>query len=120
MQILLVEDDPDIGAIARLALEEVGGLEVAIATDCRAGVDAARDRRPDLALLDDMLPDADGPGTLEALRAVPGLGELRAIYLTANAGDRDRLSGPGVLGIIEKPFDPMALADRVRDLAGTP
>ncbi|MGM0411958.1 MAG: response regulator [Pseudomonadota bacterium] len=120
MQILLVEDDPDIAAITRLALEEVGGLEVAVATNRRAGVEAARDRPPDLALLDDMLPDGDGPSTLEALRALPGLAVLRAIYLTANTGDRERLSGAGVLGIIEKPFDPMGLADRIRELAGTP
>ncbi|MFP4131305.1 MAG: response regulator [Thiohalospira sp.] len=120
MRILLVEDDPDIAAIARLALEEVGGLEVTVAADRRAGVAAARGAAPDLAVLDDMLPDGDGPGTLAALRDLPGLAGLEAVYLTANSGDRARLSGPGVRGIIEKPFDPMGLADRIRELAGRP
>ena len=118
MRILLVEDDPDIAAIARLALEEVGGLEVSVAADGRAGVETARAHAPDLALLDDMLPDGDGPGTLAALREVPGLAGLEAVYLTANTHDSARLSGPGVLGIIDKPFDPMGLADRIRELAG--
>lgn len=120
MHILLVEDDPDIAAIARMALEEVGGLAVTVAADGRSGVEVARGAAPDLAVLDDMLPDGDGPGTLAALREVPGLEALRAVYLTANTGDTDRLSGPGVLGIIDKPFDPMGLADRLRDLAGWP
>jgi CheY-like chemotaxis protein len=120
MHILLVEDDPDIAAIARLALEEVGGLGVTVAADGQAGVAAAHGRGPDLAVLDDMLPDGDGPGTLAALRAIPGLEGLRAVYLTANTGDTERLSGPGVLGIIEKPFDPMGLADRLLELAGDP
>jgi len=120
MHILLVEDDPDIAAIARLALEEVGGLEVTVAADGRAGVEAAHRAAPDLAVLDDMLPDGDGPGTLAALRELPGLTGLEAVYLTANTGDTERLSGPGVLGIIDKPFDPMGLADRLRELAGSP
>ena len=120
MRILLVEDDPDIAAIARMALEEVGGLAVTVAADGRSGVGAAREEAPDLAVLDDMLPDGDGPGTLAALREIPGLYGLQAIYLTANTGDTERLSGPGVLGIIDKPFDPMGLADRVRELVDGP
>ena len=74
--------------------------------------------RPDVILLDVMMPQMDGPGVLSALRRMEGLGETPVIFMTARAqsGEIDRFKTLGAIGVITKPFDPMTLASQVRDL----
>ena len=72
-RILCVEDEADIQAVARMALELVGGFQVQV---CGSGEEALRQVQtfaPDLILLDVMMPGMDGPSTLKALRALPGM-----------------------------------------------
>ena len=68
-RILYVEDEPDIRAIAKLALEEVGGLPLTSAATGEEAVARAEAFAPDLILLDMMMPGMDGHATLRALRA---------------------------------------------------
>jgi two-component system OmpR family response regulator len=117
-RILVVDDAADIRMLARLALERVGGFEVRL---CEAGEDAlaaAREFRPDMVLLDVMMPGWDGPRTLAAFRSDPEFSGLPCAFFTARqeAGEVERLRSLGCVGLITKPFDAMKLASQVRDL----
>lgn len=114
-----VDDEPDIREVAAMALE----LDPEISLTSVASGEAALDQlsagaRPDVILLDVMMPRLDGPGLLAALRRIEGLGETPVIFMTARAqsGEVDRFKALGAIGVITKPFDPMALASQVRDL----
>ena len=117
-RILLVEDEPDIQAIAGLALRAVGGFEVDV---CSCGEDALRRFRevvPDLVLLDVMMPGMGGPVVLGELRKLPGGETVPVVFMTAKVqpGEVSQLNSLGAAGVIAKPFDPMTLADEVRAL----
>ncbi|MHA7815408.1 MAG: response regulator [Pseudohaliea sp.] len=120
-RLLLVEDDPDIRAVAGLALETVGGFEVLLCASGAEALAAAEAFAPDLVLLDVMMPAMDGPATLAALRELPALADTPAAFLTAKVqpGEVARLKGLGARGVIAKPFDPMTLAEQVRALWAT-
>ncbi|WP_102227016.1 response regulator [Acidimangrovimonas sediminis] len=114
-KILHVEDDPDIREIALMALEIVGGLEVA---QCASGAEAlerAATEAPDLLLLDVMMPGMSGDETLAALRRLDQFAETPAIFMTAKAqqSEVERLRQIGARDVITKPFDPMTLADEI-------
>ncbi|WP_300319968.1 response regulator [Accumulibacter sp.] len=117
-KILCVEDDADIRTIAKLALEAVGGIAVELAASGEDALRLAGEVHPDLLLLDVMMPGMDGPATLRALHAMPETAELPAIFLTARtqAGEVAALRALGAVGVITKPFDPMTLADQIRDI----
>jgi len=115
-RILYVEDEPDIQAVAKMALEMVGGFTVKL---CSSGEQALREAEqftPDLILLDVMMPDMDGPTTLMALRRLPALACVPVLFVTAKMQPQEvaRYKSLGALGVIAKPFDPMSLANQVR------
>ncbi|MEF8733734.1 MAG: response regulator [Candidatus Accumulibacter meliphilus] len=115
-RILYVEDEVDIRTVAKLALEAVGGFEVEVAASGDEALLRVRDFAPDLLLLDVMMPGMDGPATLRALRAQAQTEFVPAIFMTARAlpGEVAALKAEGALGVITKPFDPLALADQLR------
>ena len=117
-RILYVEDEPDIQAVAKLALEMVGGFEVKI---CSSGAEALREAEafaPDMILLDVMMPGMDGPTTFKALRALPSLAEVPIAFMTAKVqpAEIEYFKSLGARDVIAKPFDPMNLATQVRDV----
>ncbi len=117
-KVLYVEDEPDIQAIARLALESVGGFEVFI---CSSGIEAlekAPGINPDMILLDVMMPGLDGPETLKKMREIDVLKDTPVVFLTAKAmaSEVDRFLEAGALQVIAKPFDPMTLSDQLREI----
>lgn len=118
MKLLLIDDDPDIREVASLALEIDGQYEVITAANGLEGIERARIERPDAILLDVMMPELDGPSTLERLRAVDTARDIPVVFLTAKvqASERKRLASLGVRGIIAKPFNPLTLADEIGDL----
>lgn len=118
MFILLVEDDPDISAIAVMALHLDPDLKV---TPMRTGAEALRhlenSPRSDLILIDNNLPDIDGVALMEVIKA--GMQDPPPIaFFTAavRSSDIDRYTAAGAVGTIAKPFDPMGLAAKVRAL----
>lgn len=123
-RILVVEDEPDIRNVARLALGDVGGFEVDLCESGAQALERVRERRPDLVLLDVMMPELDGPATLARLREDPATASVPVVFMTAKVQPRE-VSGyleAGAIGVISKPFDPMTLHESVRDLwekAGT-
>lgn len=117
-RIMYVEDEPDIQAVARVALQAVGGFTVHI---CSSGEEALREVhqfKPDLILLDVMMPGMDGPGTLAALRALPGCEEVPVAFMTAKVqpSEVEHYKSLGALDVVAKPFDPMKLADQIRQI----
>jgi len=115
-RILYVEDEPDIQAVAKLALEMVGGLTVKTCSSGEAAVREAEAFAPDMVLLDVMMPGMDGPATLKALRALPMLAAVPVAFMTAKVqpAEIEHFKSLGARGVIAKPFDPMALAGKVR------
>jgi two-component system, OmpR family, response regulator len=118
-EILYVEDDADIRTIAQLALEAVGGYTL---KSCASGQDALdavmAGYRPDLILLDVMMPGLDGPGTLSGLRRLAPTMETPVVFMTAKvqAAEIEFYRSLGAIGVLAKPFDPMQLATQVRKL----
>ena len=116
--ILYVEDDPDIQAIAKLALEKVGGFNVKICHSGEEALEAAKEFEPQILLLDVMLPTMDGLTTLAMLRKIPRLVDIPAIFMTAKIQTHEisQYRETGVLDIIGKPFDPMMLAKQINKI----
>lgn len=117
-RILLVEDEPDIQQVARLALEAVGGFTVEICSSGSEAIEKAPLFAPDLMLLDVMMPGMDGPSTLNALRENPEISNTPAIFMTAKVQQHEvrRYKEMGVLDVIPKPFDPMTLSSTINNI----
>ena len=119
-KVLLVDDEPDIRRIGELSLKRVGGFDVVMASSGGEAVTLAATFRPDVILLDVMMPEMDGPQTLAKLRTNPDLANVPIIFVTAKVQREDvlRLKALGAIGVVSKPFDPMALPNEVRRLVG--
>ena len=122
ISILYVDDEPDIRMIVEMALQLRPGIEVrtAISGDAALQMLQTAGWRPDLVMVDVMMPGLTGPDLLEKLRADPETADLPIIFVTARARPQDVQAyvAQGALGVITKPFDPMALADQVIELIG--
>lgn len=119
LTVLHVDDEPDIREVATFSLELDPDIALTTVGSGAAALDLLQGGlKPDVILLDVMMPQLDGPGTLAQLRALPGLGATPVIFMTARvqASERDRYLDLGAIGVITKPFDPMTLASQVRDL----
>lgn len=119
-QVLHVDDDGDVRQLVKLALEELGGMKV---HQCRSGEQAlkiAEALNPDVVLLDMMMPGMNGEETLIQLRLLPTLRETPVIFMTAksNRESQDTVIRLGASGVIQKPFDPITLAQEVRAVCG--
>jgi len=110
--VLIVEDDPNTVELARLYLAR-DGHKVLAAADGIEGLRLAREARPDLVILDLMLPGLDG---IEVCRILREESEVPIVMLTARVEEEDRLAGldMGADDYITKPFSPRELAARIR------
>ncbi len=117
-KILYVEDEPDIQAVAKIALEAVGGFELRVCSGGQEALDAAIEFAPDLFLLDVMMPGMDGPTTLIALQKMVGLETVPAIFMTAKVQPQEieYFKSLGAIEVIAKPFDPMTLAQTINEV----
>lgn len=122
LKVLHVDDEPDIREVTALALGLDPDMDLRTASSGAEALDLmSGDWRPDVVLLDVMMPELDGAGTLEKLRLLPGYADTPVIFMTAraHAQEQARFLGLGAIAVIVKPFDPMTLAGQVRDhLAG--
>jgi DNA-binding response OmpR family regulator len=113
--ILVVDDERDLVELLRYNLQR-GGYEVACAYDGNEAIDAAQRHRPDLVVLDLMLPGEDGLEVCRRLRADQKTAKVPIIMLTAKAAETDRIVGLelGADDYVTKPFSPRELVARVR------
>lgn len=110
-RVMCVEDDHDIRMILEFSLTTIGGYDLCA---CSSGAEAlarAREFRPQLVLLDVMMPGLTGPETLEGLRKFPEMVGVPVVFLTAKAmpDQVESLLQYGATGVIVKPFDPVQL-----------
>ncbi len=120
-RILIVDDEPNIViSLEFLMMRE--GHEVRVARDGEAGLAAVRTHRPDLVVLDVMMPKLDGFAVLEAVRADPNLTGTRILMLTAKGRDAEQTKGLalGADAYMSKPFSTRDLVDKVKELLETP
>lgn len=115
-RVLMIDDEPDIRRIGQLSLQRVGRWEVLLAASADEGLALAERERPDLILLDVMMPGTDGPTTLGRLREHPATAAIPVIFMTAKAmpQEQQRYRELGAIGVIAKPFDPMHLPAEIR------
>jgi len=120
-RILIVDDHEDNVELLRARLE-AWGYRTDTAMDGASALRSVYESTPDLILLDVMMPGMDGPSTLKALRAMPETAATPAIFMTAKV-QPDEIAAHkalGALDVIPKPFDPMALPDRIREIFARP
>ncbi len=117
-KVLLVDDEPHIRRIGELSLKGVGKWTAILATSGAEALTMAEREKPDLILLDVMMPGMDGPATLQQLRASEATATIPVIFMTAKVQKHeiDKYLAAGAIGVIPKPFDPMALPAQIRQI----
>ena len=110
-QILVIDDEADLRELIQIALEGYAGWQVTTAATCKEGLVQARNRKPDLILLDISMPDMDGYQCFEQLQAQPEMAPIPVVILTARVQryDQRQMSTMGIAGVIVKPFNPLTL-----------
>ncbi|MEZ4298742.1 MAG: response regulator [Polyangiaceae bacterium] len=121
-KVMMVDDEPHIRRIGELSLKGVGKWTVVLAGSGKEALEIARRERPDVILLDVMMPGMDGPATLASLRESDETSGIPVIFLTAKAQrhEVERYRKLGAAGVLTKPFDPMTLPSEVRAILESP
>jgi two-component system, OmpR family, response regulator len=116
IRICYVEDDEDIQRIVRMSLERVGKMTVEVVSDPTLAIQTITEFRPDMVMLDWMMPVMDGPTLYRQMKMRPDLNALPVVFITAKASQRDleELRSLGCAGTISKPFSPKDLPDQLR------
>lgn len=117
-RITYVEDEPDIRAITEFALTQLGGYSLDVCASGSEAVERTAGFKPDLVLLDVMMPGMDGIETFRRLKELPEFDTTPVVFMTAKAmkHETDRYRELGAADVIAKPFDPLTLSDRIRQI----
>jgi two-component system, OmpR family, response regulator len=115
-RICYVEDDEDIQRIVRMTLERLGNMTVEVVGDPTLAIEAMTAFRPDLVMLDWMMPKMDGPTLFRQMKLRPETRSLPVVFITAKASqhDLDELLALGAVAAISKPFSPKELPNQLR------
>ena len=116
--ILCIDDEEDILQITKMSLETLGGFRVSVCHGSGDALAEVKRLRPDVVLLDVMMPGQDGPSTLKLLQEDPDVAKIPVIFLTAKAQPSElaNLIRLGAKGVISKPFNPMLLSRQILEL----
>ncbi|ODG98553.1 two-component system response regulator [Nostoc sp. KVJ20] len=119
--VLIVDDEEDVRAIAKLGLEMGAGWNVLTASSGQEALNVALNHKLDVILLDMMMPDMDGRATLQQLKANSATKEIPVILLTAKfqQSDRESFTDLDVAAIFAKPFRPLKLAEQISEVLGS-
>jgi CheY-like chemotaxis protein len=115
-RICYVEDDEDIQKIVRMSLERIGKMTVEVVGDPMVAIERIVAFKPDLVMLDWMMPGMDGPALYRKMLELPETNSLPVVFITAKASQRelDELRKLGAAGTISKPFSPKDLPEQLR------
>lgn len=118
-KLLLVDDEPDIRKVASISLEKIGKFELLTAASGEEALSIAESGKPDLIILDMMMPGMDGMTAFRKLAENPATAGIPVIFMTAKsqAHEKAEYMAAGARGVIVKPFDPMKLPQEIRDIA---
>lgn len=111
-KVLLIDDDEDLHVLMEICLRDLPHLKLHSAYSGEEGIQTAMEFEPDIILLDVLMPQMDGIGTLEAIKLIPTISHIPVIFLTARA-QKDEIESylkKGVFDVIVKPFDPNTLS----------
>jgi two-component system, OmpR family, response regulator len=113
--VLFVDDDPDVCEVVQATLSLIAGLQVYTAGSGEQAIDLAYELRPDLVLMDVVMPGLDGPSTLKRMRELAPISEIPVIFLSAKVlpATVAHFLELGAIGVIGKPFDPLKLSDEL-------
>jgi DNA-binding response OmpR family regulator len=116
-RVLVIDDEAPIRLLCRVNLE-AAGIEVSEAEDGKSGLETARAERPDVILLDVMMPGMDGWQVFDQLLQDESTSKIPIVFLTARAELRDQARGLELGGVdyVTKPFNPLNLAPLIEDL----
>jgi two-component system, OmpR family, response regulator len=116
--ILCVDDDDDILEVTKLCLESIGGFRVTSRSGGADIVSVTEREKPDLILLDVMMPGVDGPSTLKLLQQATPPPRVPVVFMTARVQPTEvsEYLGLGAVGVVAKPFDPMRLSEQVASI----
>ena len=116
--ILLIDDEPNLAQVIAVCLESFKGWKVQIANSGKAGLSIVESLKPDVILLDVMMPEMDGITVFQHLQQNPATQNIPVILLTAKvqASDRARFAQLDIAGMIAKPFEPLQIADQIAQL----
>src|SRR5947208_6094794 len=114
--ILIVEDEKDVVDLLTLNLRKAGAFTISTASDGVAGLNKARDERPDFVILDLMLPKMPGLEVCKILKSDPATRHIPVLMLTARAEEIDRIAGLefGADDYVTKPFSPREVVLRIK------
>ncbi|MEE8519710.1 MAG: response regulator [Gemmatimonadota bacterium] len=119
LRVVVIEDDPDLRSLIKLTLEFTASWDVTTAEDGASGIETVRAIKPNVVVVDLMMPGMDGYEVCRRLKAEPETAAIPLVMLTARTTlDDGQLEELDVAGVVFKPFDPDKLAERVRELAG--
>ena len=115
-RICYVEDDEDIQRIVRMSLERIGKMTVEVVGDPLKAIDAITAFKPQLVMLDWMMPGMDGPTLFRRMKEVTETASLPVVFITAKAAQKelDELKQLGAAGTVSKPFTPKDLPEQLR------
>ncbi|MCP5050861.1 MAG: response regulator [bacterium] len=115
---MYVDDDPDLQDIVRLGLQTGGGFTVKVCDSGKQALDEVVEFKPDLVILDVVMPEMNGPQTLEALRKIPQAREIPVIFLTSRirSDQLGQYKPLGVIGLIRKPLNPLKLTEQLMEI----
>ena len=122
--LLCADDEEDILEVLKLCLEMSGGYRVSCCSGGRDVLDRVAHIRPDMILLDVMMPGLDGPATFRELRRRTDCRDIPVVFVTASvkAEETHHYLGLGASGVVAKPFDPATLCTNIeaiwRDVQG--
>lgn len=119
-RVLLVEDDADIQTVVRLSLKMRGVTDVQVVENGEECLARLRDFRPEVILMDVMMPKLDGYETCRRLKENSATRAIPVIFLTAKTQQYEIEKGMGIgaAGYLTKPFDPMKLYEQIVELLG--
>jgi len=113
IKILIVEDEEDVAKALRVRLK-AGGYHVLTATDSIQGVTMARKDKPDLIILDIMIPGGGGFAVAERLRQAPETRDIPFLVLTGIPGTEEKAYQAGAAFYLKKPYNPEELLDTIK------
>lgn len=118
MKILIIDDEEDTRSIASMSLGLLGGAEVVEAADGAAGIEMAAAEKPDVIILDLMMPGMDGKETFHGLKDNSETENIPVIFMTTKGmfDGFDALKSKGALAVITKPFDPVNLTSQITEI----